>query len=239
MSNEDEPFEIENFKDYIDLISEIGNIIQHDICLFRGQNCDKPLLPKIGRLVDITDIDSFEKDLLTDFKKRYLAFSPITYNNDWDILALAQHYGLYTRLLDWSESSLIALYFATEIDTAEDYGVVWMFRPAEEDIVNSKVKSPFNIASTKVFNPNHISTRITSQRGWFTCHKLLDSGRFYHFETLKNYKSKLDKIKIPRATFPEIRVKLNLMGINSSTIYPDLTGLSKYLMWKHLKLERF
>ncbi len=207
--------------------------------MFRGQSSDKPLLPKIGRLKGVSNIAQFEKELINDFQKRYLAFSNKAYNNYWDLLALAQHFVLPTRLLDWSESPLIALYFATEYDTDDEFGVVWMFVPKNIDIVNSKEESPFATKSTKVFSPNHISERITAQKGWFTCHKLLDSGKFLHFENLKNYKPKLEKIQIPRELFPEIRVKLNLLGINSSTIYPDLTGLSRFLLWKHLKADKY
>ena len=228
---------IENFKEYLDFIDKVGDIFQNYTCLYRGQTCDRPLIPKIGRFEELSNTADFEKKLIDDFKKRYLSYSSKSFDNDWDILALAQHYGLPTRLLDWTESPLIALYFATEFDTSEKHGVVWMFVPYEDDLIDSKSTSPFNIKSTKVFSPNHISSRIAAQHGWFTCHKLLNTGMFFNFESLKKYKSKLEKIIIPKEIFPEIRIKLNLMGVNPSTIYPDLSGLSRYLLWKHLKSE--
>ena len=236
------PFEVEitSFNEYTEHISSnIADIVQQGLCLFRGQLVDKPLIPKIGRLA-ISDIKNFEKKLFRDFNKRYLAYTLKTYSNEWDLLALGQHFGLPTRLLDWTESALMALWFATEKDIKESHSVVWIFMPDEEDILEEKKStSPFETASTKVFSPNHISERITAQSGWFTCHKLNEQGKFFRFEMLKKYNEKLQKLIIKKEAFSEIRVKLNTMGINSVTVYPDLIGLTRYLLWKHLKEERF
>ena len=237
-NNTTDPIQIVSFSDYIELIAALGDSFSQNLCLFRGQLTDKPLIPKLGRL-GIENIKEFEKNIFDDFQKRYLAFSSKPYNNDFDLLALGQHFGLPTRLLDWTESALVALWFATEIDIKERNSVVWVFSPENEDILKEKQIDPFTIKSSMVFSPNHISQRITAQAGWFTCHKLMNSNKFLQFETLKKYKAKLIKITIPKKLFPEIRVKLNIMGVNSATIYPDLIGLSRHLSWKHLKAERF
>jgi hypothetical protein len=230
---------IKSFNDFTEILNEFGEMFPQSTILFRGQLCDKPLIPKVGRFDDVTDIAEFESNLFKDFSKRYLAYSSKEYTNEWDRLALAQHFGLPTRLLDWTENPLIAMYFATESDTKEFHSVIWLFVPHDDDNIREDDISPFEISSTKVFSPNHISSRITSQQGWFTCHKLVTSGRFLHFETIKKYKDRLVKIVVPKTIFPEIRVKLNLLGVNASTVFPDLTGLTNYLKWKHLKAERF
>ena len=71
--------------------------------LFRGQNVDKPLLPKIARLAresKITDIETIEQQMLERFRKESIPFlqgaRPETV---WDWLSIAQHQGLPTRLL--------------------------------------------------------------------------------------------------------------------------------------------
>ncbi|MCC8034843.1 MAG: FRG domain-containing protein [Rikenellaceae bacterium] len=229
---------IRGFNEYMEIVSDFADGLGQDLCLFRGQPCDKPLVPNLGRL-GLENIRQYEADIFADFAKRYRPYCPKTCDNDFDLLALGQHFGLPTRLMDWTESALVGLWFATETDITDHHSVVWMFSPAPEDILDTKEPSPFEVNSTRVFCPNHISARITSQSGWFTCHHLKENDRFLRFERLKKYHEKLIKIEVPRTTFPEIRVKLNMLGVNAATVYPDLSGLARHLKWKHLKAERF
>ena len=239
---------IKSFEDFIKRISSLEEYHQDNLLLFRGQPCDKPLLPKLGR-DDIAksisnNFKDFESKIFSDFSKRYLAFHTKVYTNDWDLLALGQHYGLPTRLLDWTESALIALWFATEKKLENhDTGVVWYLIPDEADIIDPKKKesgieqNPFTRKATKIFCPDYISERIIAQKGWFSCHTLRSDNRFIEFETMAKYKYKLGKWIIDCKLFPEIRRKLNTMGINGNAVYPDLQGLTNYLKWKHLKLD--
>ena len=93
---------------------------------FRGEP-DKPtrLIPKLYR--DTYD----ENELLQNFRRRapILAASScpsVEATDQW--LFLAQHFGLPTRLLDWTDGALIGLYFAV-YKGDYDQPVVWMLNP--------------------------------------------------------------------------------------------------------------
>ena len=102
--------------------------------LFRGQKNDHALLPKICRLHVKGDLLNVESAILQEFKRTNLLL--IEYRrvmDDWDYLTLGQHYGLPTRLLDWSENSLTALWFATEPSVLHEKNdaVVWILSASE------------------------------------------------------------------------------------------------------------
>lgn len=93
--------------------------------VFRGvaDSIDHKLIPSLGRLVDLKDltlqqVNDYEFEILNTFRLRAFNELPKEPKNNWEWLALAQHYGLSTRLLDWSHSPLVALYFATKPELA-------------------------------------------------------------------------------------------------------------------------
>ena len=207
------------------------------LVLFRGQCEDKPLLPKIARpeYKWKDNILKTECAMFEEFKRKsrpHLNFKP---ESDWDWLALAQHYGLATRLLDWTKNPLAALWFlvADPNKLSKKHGIIWMFPVMGENIVDASDKlSPFECDSTKVFQPNHITKRIVVQDGWFTVHKYIEPARkFLRFEKLKRYRKSLTRIMIPYESFDKIRDQLNQCGINSASIFPDLGGLCSHIVW--------
>ena len=85
---------------------------------YRGQSCSgHTLLPKIAREGKTSEqVFEREKRLLTRFRQRSMAYWPAGYpQNDWEHLFAMQHFGMPTRLLDWSENLFVATYFALEI----------------------------------------------------------------------------------------------------------------------------
>src|SRR2546425_12163292 len=90
--------------------------------LFRGQNTDQCLLPRIMRLakenhISPTKIDSLEQRMLERFRKESVPMLPVTKQLAiWELMSIAQHNGMPTRLLDWTASPLAGLWFAVATD---------------------------------------------------------------------------------------------------------------------------
>lgn len=113
-------FIIKNLSDYIHLVTSISSVNKgpySNTVIFRGiSDSQYDLVPGLARLKK-SDEDT-ELDLINDFLTR----RPDAFNglSDFDILAKMQHYGLPTRLLDFSLNPLVALYFACESKITKD-----------------------------------------------------------------------------------------------------------------------
>jgi hypothetical protein len=227
-------YNVSSFREFQDIILETPT---DHFMLYRGQTLDKALLPKIARY-DLPNVEDTEREMLEDFQRRSIHLIEYHPGNSWDWLALAQHHGMATRLLDWTENPLIALWFSMSPkleDMNVDYSVVWGFNVPKEDIVISTGdKDPFKGRTVKVFKPNHITKRISSQFGWFTIHKSDSDKKFIPFENYDHYSERLFKIKISSKCFKECKIRLHNFGINSSSMYPDIDGLAKHVEWLFL-----
>ncbi|TOI76077.1 FRG domain-containing protein, partial [Vibrio parahaemolyticus] len=116
--------EISNVAEYVSYIESIEN---RTSLWFRGVATEehKPIPGLLWRNVQHRE-SSLEHGFLVSYKS-YLQSESL---NPWEIFALMQHHGLPTRLLDWSESALVALYFAltSEPDRIGDR-TVWVMNP--------------------------------------------------------------------------------------------------------------
>jgi hypothetical protein len=239
-----ETFNLKSFSDFVTLIEEASVMREEEgsnaIPLFRGQTVDKPLLPRIARdheqYKEYDDIKSFpflqtEARILDEFKRRSRPYLDKEPDSEWDWLSLAQHHGLPTRLLDWTENPLVALYFA--LNESKAAGIVWMLR-ADDDVVVKPVKKndPYKQTRTKLFRPNIVSPRIIAQSGWFSLHKYMkDQDRFLALDKHKSYRSGLTKI-IVSGKRTTILKHLDACGVNASTLFPGLDGLCDFLKWQ-------
>lgn len=114
-------FCIKNLSEYIQLVTTISSVNKDDLysekVIFRGMSdSEYDLNPGLARLKNI--YPDTELELISDF----LTHRPDAFNglSDFDILAKMQHYGLPTRLLDFSINPLVALYFACESKTKKN-----------------------------------------------------------------------------------------------------------------------
>jgi hypothetical protein len=207
--------------------------------VFRGQRIDEPLIPTIARLhLKGFDLADSERLMLEDFERQMLFFVEKEPRDKWDLLAVAQHHRLPTRLLDWTYSALAALWFCVEKGPARDTtgdalnGVVWILKTKVEDFISpdeSKTGTPFNQKRTRIFRPRFVSRRIMAQAGLFTCHYLKANDEFVPLERNTNYKKRLLKIIISAPAFTRIREQLSSAGVSSLSVFPDLDGLAEHL----------
>lgn len=197
--------------------------------IFRGENCiNNELRPKAGRTsspaLRALYSEDAEKQTLQSFKRQarpYLTHTPLS---DFEWMAIAQHHGMSTRLLDWSESLLVAAYFASADagakGSARIYGLkelIWVEDAANED--------PFDLnIEVKGYRPPHISPRIPAQRSVFTVHRNPRES-FYHLE-LKEWELTADCCR-------EMKKILDACAINEASLFPDVDGLSRYLGWRY------
>tara|TARA_R110002110_G_scaffold69672_2_gene187668 strand:- start:45 stop:818 length:774 start_codon:yes stop_codon:yes gene_type:complete len=204
--------------------------------LFRGQNQDYPLLPKLARLNLRGEIKKIESLMLDEFERMVLPLSEFQPKDKWDLLALAQHHGLPTRLMDWTFNAMAALWFAVARPpaTSSKYGTVWILAADVEDFRSDTEKyGPLSNRITRIFRPKIVSRRISAQAGAFTVHRIMDGNRIIRFETNHRLSRKLTKVLIPSTHFAAIRQQLDMLGVNHAALFPDIDGLCSHLEWRY------
>jgi hypothetical protein len=202
--------------------------------IFRGvSDAEHDLRPKIGREgarrhagtggnlpYDLIE----ERKLFEQFKREARQFSGYAPQDDWEWLALGQHHGLPTRLLDWSESILVAAFFAVEkANPARDAAIYGVAAPT---LVNTKTH-PFSIraGSPVLFRPPHVTRRITVQSGVFTVHPQPDVGWD---------DNGIVRWRIPGNPCFTLKGVLNFCGVHRASLFPDTPdAVTDHLGWLH------
>jgi hypothetical protein len=228
---------VSSISQFIETVQEFSDA---DDVLFRGQRrADWALAPSLARLkprYEGEDLRDVEQRLMEAFARQCAPYVFREFPDSWEMLALAQHHGLATRLLDWTANPLAALWFAVKDPPLDDRpACVLMFSLVEDDHVEDRdVTSPFEITRTKFFQPTHLDARIVAQAGWFSVHSWVErKSAFARLDHLRDYKQRIEGIKILPKQFADFRFHLDRLGVNNATQFPDLDGLTAHLNWQH------
>lgn len=210
--------------------------------IYRGQAEEWPLLPCLFREPNTVRLVKKNECRILEAFKDYFRFTeeeftaeiraknPSKPKNDWDWLSFGQHFGLPTRLLDWSANPLKALFFAVE--KSPKAPIVYVYDAKKDEIVRSgdKKTSPFTISLTRIVKPNPHSTRSTLQEAWHTVHTVHKRNGREVFVPLANTKvddGRTRSIRIDPAYAERIRDELARLLINHQTMYGDFEVLCK------------
>jgi hypothetical protein len=226
---------------------------------FRGQgNAVWKLRPKLYRSAKKFN----ENEIRAEFKLRGFQLMSEAHvpKDDREWYFLMQHYGAPTRLLDWTDGALIALYFAVKSQGRYRNAAVWMLDPVwlNNKVLNALDESnyvsgillpfwkeaepwfpepfeqPLHVAYPVAIDPPHIARRVSVQRSRFTIHGKSKRG----LEVLAGNmpKARLVKFGIPNKIGKMILKDLSTCGIVETSVYPDLEGLSRELETKWAQL---
>jgi hypothetical protein len=231
-----ERIQIIDIVDYVSRVRDLGPAI------YRGQAQGWPLLPGVIRShlysAHIRN-PHLEKNLLERFRLRAASYLPALEDTSavgwWRCMALAQHHGLPTRLLDWTHSPLAALHFALEQSMATGQNAVVYALPTPDVFTFDGFAAHFGdrpwkcTSATPLFlQPDIMQPRIAAQASVFSVHPGVPVTMF----GAEVYEDGLTRIQVPAECRTDIATGLYRLGISRANLFPEPDAVSATIVWE-------
>jgi hypothetical protein len=237
--------------------SETGR--RRDTGIYRGSGSSMlPLLTSLDRLGGTDPPHTkarLEEHILRNFirySRPFLSAPPV---NDWELLVLAQHHGLPTRLLDWTYSPTVAAHFATVRPEPDIDRSIWrldwkrvhrafdlpelalQIEDLDELFVKEGRFTPWMLFGEDgpemefgcMIEPPSLSARIVAQSAVFTLVSDTRSSFDAFLERHGLVEGALTRYVIPREEVPRFRDQLDMASVDERRLFPDLDGLAAQL----------
>lgn len=205
--------------------------------MFRGQgNSSWPLLPSIARFASALEeggydsISGLEDHLLDRFRILGVPFRDFRNLPRFEQLIHAQHYGIPTRLLDWSTNPLKALFFAVEDPLLDGVdGAVYITSPNfwAEGTANLDERDEFVACF-----PELLHERVSAQDACVIAFPLSKSSMVVpslSLDPLPRSLQFLHEVILPSIRKRGLRKQLAVLGVTHRSVYPGLEGTTRWI----------
>jgi hypothetical protein len=221
--------DVNTFDEFVKFV-ELTPVLFGTNMIYRGQIIRGNLIPSVARKDFSVNTTERERSVLDQLALLGANFKETEHQNMLELMVTAQHFGLKTRLLDWTSNPLAALWFACKDSDFVDDAYVYIF--SADHFLDPEVYSsdPFTHKEMRVFQPRQNNARIVAQHSWFTlhCYSSDDQG-FVPLELNESIGVYLYEIRIPATSREKMLLSLDRCGINYRVLFPDFEGLCHYL----------
>ena len=235
-----------SYQEIFNLVSEIKHSHFEDKEIwFRGHGSSEFLL-KPSLLRTVRGVDK-EMELFSEFKRLSTGIGAV-YSNEWHALIDMQHYGIPTRLLDWTNNLGVALYFAVSSSVLHSPMSLYIMDPMELNKLSKKKgipilpddtmglfyiknyveKDPFPEQYPIAVKCDSLNSRIKAQSGMFTIHGDEENANDI-ITTMLDKKSAIYRIDISSEAISSLNDYFTFSGIHDYTIFPDIQGIASHL----------